>query len=127
MNTLPEVLKSVIEHAEIVTIATCGADGPHLVATWAEYLRALESGGMTLTAPAGGYRMTEKNLQNNARVQVLVGSKGVEGKHGMGTGYRLSGTASIQTSGEHAERARQKYPWARGALVIEVETAEQLL
>lgn len=127
MNTLPDVLKNVLEKAEIIAIATCGEDGPHMVATWADYLRALDSGGTTLAAPAGGYRQTEKNLARNARVQVLVGSKGVEGKHGMGTGYRLSGTGSIQTSGEHAERARQKYPWARGALVIEVEEAEQLL
>ena len=127
MNTLPDILKSLLEKAEIMAVATCSEEGPHMVATWADYVLALYDGGTTLAAPAGGYRQTEKNLARNARVQVLIGSTGVEGKHGMGTGYRLSGTASIQTSGKLAEHARQKYPWARGALVIEVQNAEQLL
>jgi len=45
----------------------------------------------------------------------------------MGTGYRLSGRAEIITEGEFMDLTKSKFPWARAALVITVEKAEQLL
>ena len=83
--------------------------------------------GKTIVSPAGGYSQTEKNLKENDRVELLVGSKQVQGKSGMGTGYRLSGRAKIVTDGKLMELTKSKYSWARGALVIEVDKAEQLL
>jgi hypothetical protein len=45
----------------------------------------------------------------------------------MGTGYRLSGRGEIVTEGKFMDLTKSKYPWARAALVITVEKAEQLM
>ena len=44
-----------------------------------------------------------------------------------GTGYRLTGRAALETEGAFFDQTKAKFPWARGALVIRVEKAEQLL
>ncbi|MCE8425107.1 MAG: hypothetical protein J5U17_04955 [Candidatus Methanoperedens sp.] len=35
--------KEVIDKTEWVAIATCGENGPHMVATWRDYVRALDN------------------------------------------------------------------------------------
>ena len=128
MDTLNSNVKKVIENSEIVTIATNGKNGPHLVATWGEFVKSLDiDDGKTIVIPAGGYLQTEKNLKENDRVELLVGSKQVQGKKGMGTGYRLTGRAEIVTEGVLMDLAKSKFPWAKAALVIEVDNATQLL
>ncbi len=120
--------KEVIEKTEVVCIGTCGKDGPHLVATWGDYIRTIgiQDPG-TIVIPAGGYLKTEENLSTNDRVEVIIASKEVEGTRSMGKGYLFSGRGEIQESGELADRAKSKYPWARGALVIHVEEIKGLL
>jgi hypothetical protein len=128
MKIITEGVKEVIEKAELVTMGTNGENGQHMVATWAEYIRSLDiNDGKTLIVPVGGYHQTENNLAKDDRVELVIGSKLVQGKRGLGTGYRLSGRAKIITSGKLAELTKSKYPWARAALVIEVDNAEQLL
>jgi hypothetical protein len=82
---------------------------------------ALREGGRIIL-PAGHYHETEKNLQRNNRIQVLVASRSVKGSHGPGQGCVLRGTGIIVTEGEVADRAKAVFPWARGALVIEVQS-----
>jgi predicted pyridoxine 5'-phosphate oxidase superfamily flavin-nucleotide-binding protein len=120
--------KEVIEKTEVVCIGTCGKDGPHLVATWGDYIRTIgiQDPG-TIVIPAGGYLKTEENLSTNARVEVIIASKEVEGTHSMGKGFLFSGRGEIQESGELADLAKSKYSWARGALVIYVEEIKGLL
>ena len=128
MNILTSTVKDVIEKSELVAIATNGENGPHLVATWCEFIRSLDiKDGKTIIIPVGGYHQTERNLKDDNRIELLVGSKQVQGKNGPGTGYRLVGRGKIIASGKLAEFTRSKFPWARGALVIEVEKVEQLL
>jgi len=128
MNIINATIKDVIEKTEVVAIATYGENGPHLVATWGDFIKSLDiNDGKTIIIPVGGYHQTEKNLKDDNRIELLVGSKQVQGKNGPGTGYRLIGQAKITTSGEFAELTKAKFPWARGALVIEVEKADQLL
>jgi hypothetical protein len=128
MNIINTTIKDVIEKTEVVAIATYGENGPHLVATWGDFIKSLDiNDGKTIIIPAGGYHQTEKNLNDDNRIELLVGSKQVQGKNGPGTGYRLIGRAEITKSGEFAELTKAKFPWARGALVIEVEKADQLL
>jgi len=67
------------------------------------------------------------NLNRNDKVEVLIASKDVEGTNGPGNGFLLLGRGELQTSGELAEMAKSKYPWARGALVIYVEEIKGLL
>ncbi len=114
--------KEVLEKTEWVAIATSGSDGPHIVATWGDYVRALGiKDGTILTIPAGKYDKTEQNLKKNKRVELLMASKEVQGGHGPGQGCSFIGEGEIQTSGEFAEAAKKKFPWARGALVIRIE------
>jgi len=128
MDILTGSVKRVLEKAEIVTIATRGERGPHLVATWGDFVRSLDvNDGKTIVIPAGGYAQTEKNLARDNQVEVLIGSSQVQGKNSMGTGYRLIGCGEIVTEGELMKLTKSKYSWARAALVIVVEKAEQLL
>jgi len=92
------------------------------VATWGDYVRTMGiQEGDVILIPAGGYRQTEKNLSRNPRVEVLMASKQA------GTGFRQTGRAQVQTDRTWAERVRDVYSWARGALVVHVEGVEQLL
>jgi len=69
----------------VVVIGTCGGDGIYLVATWGDFVRAIGiQDGNKIIIPAGGYQQTEENLKGNNKVQVLIGSKQIEGtpRHG---------------------------------------------
>lgn len=128
MNTINDNIVKVISQTEIVAIATAGADGPHLVATWGEFVTALGvQDGKVILIPAGGYIQTEENLRRNNAVELLVGSRQAQGKNGMGTGYRLTGIGKMVSDGKYLDLVKAKYPWARAALVVEITGVEQLL
>jgi len=113
--------RDVCDATEFVTVITTGDDGPHVVGNWGDYMRVLGIRADTIVLPAGHYRQTERNLEKNNRVQLLVASKKVQGTRGPGQGYLIAGTAEIVSSGEIADAVKSKFPWARGALVIHVE------
>jgi Pyridoxamine 5'-phosphate oxidase len=117
----------VLEATEFVTIVTMGPDGPHVVATWGDYIRKLGVKDDRLSIPAGWYFDTEENLKRDSRIQLLVAARQVQGRMGPGQGYELSGTGTILTEGDEVDRVRGSFPWARGALVIDVEKAEAQL
>ena len=112
--------REVCDATEFVTVVTSGEDGPHVVANWGDYMRALGIGADTLVFPAGRYRQTEQNLLKDRRVQLLVASRRVQGSRGPGQGYLITGTAEIVASGEIADAVKAKFPWARGAMVVHV-------
>lgn len=114
--------KELMDKTEWIAIATCGENGPHVVATWGDYMRALATkDDEVIVIPAGHYNITEENLKKNNRVELLIASKQVEGNYGPGQGCCISGKGEIQTSGNFAQMAKSKFSWARGALVINVE------
>jgi len=113
--------RDVCEATEFITIVTTGDDGPHVVGNWGDYMRTVGIGADTIVLPAGRYRQTEQNLRKNSSIQLLVASGKVQGTHSPGQGYLIVGTAEIVSSGEMADAAKAKFPWARGALVIHVE------
>ncbi len=120
--------KEVIDKTEWIAIATCGDSGPHVVATWGDYVRVLgiKDNGI-IVIPAGHYNTTEENLKKNNRVELLIASKQVQGNYGPGQGCSISGKGEIQTSGKFADMAKSKFSWARGALVITVEKVNMQL
>ncbi len=114
--------KEIMDRTEWVAIATCGENGPHMVATWGDYVRALNvKDNEVIVIPAGHYNITEENLKKNNRVELLIASRQVEGTYGPGQGCCISGTGEILTSGKFAQMAKSKFSWARGALVIKVD------
>ncbi len=124
MGRLEAELEAVIDASEWVAIATTGPDGPHLAATWGDYVRALGVTGETIVIPAGGLRHTEANLAANPRIQLLFASRAVRGASGNpGKGCLVSGRAEMQVTGPVADAVKARFPWARGALVVHVETA----
>jgi len=63
----------------------------------------------------GKYNKTEGNLRENGRVELLIASKQVQASHALGQGCRISGKGELQTTGEFAEAAKEKFPWSRQA------------
>ncbi len=123
MAVIEGVCRQVLEATEFVTIVTQGKDGPHVVATWGDYIRQLGIGSDTLMVPAGHYLQTEANLQRDSRVQVLAASRQVRGSHGLGQGVLVTGNAEVRVEGAEAAAVKEQFPWARGVLVIRAESA----
>jgi predicted pyridoxine 5'-phosphate oxidase superfamily flavin-nucleotide-binding protein len=127
MAIIENACRQTLEATEFVTIVTQGEAGPHVVATWGDYIRALGIDNDTLIIPVGYLRETEANLRRDSRVQVLAASRQVQGTHGPGQGCLLTGTARILSDGDLFTKVKEKFPWARGAMLIRVESAKTQL
>ena len=127
MAKIDGICKEVIEKTEWIAIATTGPDGPHVVATWGDYVRALGSKDDTLLIPVGLMHKTEANLQHDHRVELLCGTRQVQGTRGPGKGCGIVGKAEVQTAGPHFDAVKAKFPWARAAIVVRVEEAKPQL
>jgi hypothetical protein len=115
-------VRAVIDACEWVAIATTGPEGPHLAATWGDYVRALGVNDEVILIPAGGLRQTEANLAANPRIELLFASREVQGSSGgAGKGCLVSGRADVQVTGPAMETVKARFPWARGVLVVRVE------
>ncbi len=123
MAVIEGVCRQVLEATEFVVVVTQGKEGPHVVATWGDYIRRLGIGSDTLMVPAGHYLQTEANLRRDPRVQVLAASRQVQGSRSLGQGVLLTGSAEIRVEGAEAAAVKEKFPWARGVLLIHVESA----
>jgi hypothetical protein len=124
---LDDVIRSLLKATEFLTIVTSGEQGPHVVGNWGHYLRTIGLDGDTIVLPAGRYHQTEANLHKNPRVQVMAASTKVRGSRTPGQGCVLSGRGEVVTSGPVADKVREKFRWARGALLIHVEEAHTQL
>ncbi len=127
MTTFDATARELLEKAEFVAIVTQGTDGPHLVGNWGDYARRIGIDDERIILPAGHYERTEENLKRDSRIQLMAASRAVRGSRGPGQGGVVHGRGSVQTEGELAERAKAVFPWARGALVIDVERCEMQL
>lgn len=119
--------REVMDKTEWVAITSLGSGGPHMVGTWGDYIRSMSmKDDEVITIPARKYNKTEENLRENGHVELLIASKQVQASHALGQGCRTSGKGELQTKGEFAEVAKERFPWARGALVIKVEEVKPL-
>ncbi|MBK7497297.1 MAG: hypothetical protein IPI28_18560 [Candidatus Omnitrophica bacterium] len=76
--------KEVIERSEWVAIATSGPDGPHLVATWGDYVRALGIESDRLFIPVSNYRQTEKSSKEMTASNCCLQAGRSKGSSGRG-------------------------------------------
>ena len=127
MNAIDAFTRDLLEHTEVLTLVTQGPDGPHVVGNWGDYARRLGFDGGRIVLPAGHYHKTEENLRRDNRIQLMAASRAVRGSRGPGQGCVIQGTAGVQTEGEVFDRTRAAFPWARGALVIAVESVQMQL
>ena len=127
MAKIDGICKEVLDKTEWIAITTTGPDGPHAVATWGDYVRALGIKDDTLLIPVGNMRKTEANLKHDNRVELLCGTRQVQGTLGPGKGCGIVGKAEFQTSGPHFDAVKAKFRWARAALVVNVDEAKPQL
>lgn len=122
---LTEKFYDVLKHEGVVSIVSWGATGePHLVNTWNSYLVITDDERILI--PAGGMRVTEKNINENNKVKIALGTREVMGyKDYQGTGFVVEGTAKYLTSGPDFDMMKEKYPFLSRALEITVTSAKQ--
>jgi len=126
MAVIEGVCREVCDATEYVTIVTQGPDGPHLAGHWGSYMRIVDPGDVVVF-PVGRFQRTEQNLRANGRIQVMAASRKVQGSRSPGQGCVIDGSGEIVTTGEYLDLVREKFPWARGALVMRVAaTSTQL-
>ncbi len=122
MAKIEGVCREIMDKAEWISIATTGVDGPHLAATWGDYIRKLGFvNDEMILVPLFGFRTTERNLLSDNRIEVLCTTKLVPSTISLGRGCRIRGKGHIETSGKHFAAARDAFSWARAVLVINVE------
>lgn len=120
-----EKFLEVIKHEGVVSIVTCGADGAHVSNTWNSYLTIVE--GNKILIPAAAMIKTEKNIDQNDKVKLTVGSHEVMGYRYMGTGFLLEGTAKFLREGEYFDMMKEKYSFLTRVLEVTVTSCKQTL
>lgn len=122
---IPKKMLDVLGNEGVVAIATQGDNKPHLVNTWNSYVQVTEEEHLLI--PVGYMNETEENLAKNNHVLVTMGSREVDGKNGPGTGFLVEGKGEIINTGWQFDAVKERFPWARAALVIKPESATQTL
>lgn len=120
-----EKFLEVIKHEGIVSIVTCGSNGAHVSNTWNSYLNIVE--GNKILIPAAAMIETEKNIIENNKVKLTLGSHEVLGYRYMGTGFLIEGTAKFLKDGEHFNMMREKFSFLTRVLEITVTSCKQTL
>jgi len=121
---LPENFYEVLQHEGVVAIISWGKDEPHVVNTWNSYLVVTEDERILI--PAYGMRKTEKNVIENNKVKLTLGSKEVIGfQNYQGTGFLIEGTAAYIESGETYDMMKEKFSFLTRVLEVTVTSIKQ--
>ena len=95
---LSEKFYDVLKEEGVVSIVSWATDEPHIVNTWNSYL--VVTPDERILIPAYAMRKTEKNIHQNNKVKMALGSKNVLGYNDyQGTGFIVEGTAKYIESG----------------------------
>jgi len=123
---LTDKFREVLENEGVVSILSWGGDEPHLVNTWNSYL--VVTPDERILIPAYAMRRTEKNVNQNNKIKIALGSKVVLGyKDYQGTGFAVEGTAKFIESGSEYEMMKEKFSFLTRVLEITVTSAKQML
>ncbi|MBU3130012.1 pyridoxamine 5'-phosphate oxidase family protein [Clostridium tagluense] len=122
---LNEKLLDVISHEGVVAIVTCSNNEAHVANTWNSYINATEDGRLLI--PAAGMIKTQKNIEQNDKIKVTVGSKEIMGYNSLGTGFLIEGTAKFVKSGSEFDMMKEKFSFLNRVLEITVTSAKQTL
>lgn len=123
---LTEKFFEVLKNEGVVSIVSWGADEPHIVNTWNSYI--VVTADERLLIPAYSMRKTEKNINQNSKVKIALGSKEVIGYNNyQGTGFIVEGTAKYIESGSEFDMMKEKFSFLTRVLEISVTSAKQML
>lgn len=117
--------KEVIGKEGVVSIVTCADGEAHVVNTWNSYLVTPDD--KTILIPAWKMRKTEGKVLQNNKVLLTLGSKEVEGRMGLGTGFLLEGTARFLKEGPEFDSMKSKFSFLTRVLEITVTSIKQTL
>ena len=123
---LSEVFFEVLKNEGVVSIVTWGKEEPHIVNTWNSYL--VVTPDERILIPAYAMRKTEKNLTQNNKLKMALGSKNVLGYNNyQGTGFAIEGTGKYLESGSEFEMMKEKFSFLTRVLEVTVTSAKQML
>ncbi len=123
---LTEKFYEVLKNEGVVSIVSWGINEPHIVNTWNSYL--IVTPDERILIPAYAMRRTEKNVGQNSKVKMALGSKEVLGYNDyQGTGFVVEGTAKYIESGSEFDMMKEKFSFLTRVLEITVTSAKQML
>ena len=123
---LTEKFFDVLKKEGVVSIVSWGIDEPHVVNTWNSFLEVTSDERILI--PAYAMRRTEKNVNQNNKIKIALGSKEVLGyKDYQGTGFVIEGTAKYLESGSEFDMMKEKFSFLTRVLEITVTSAKQML
>ncbi len=123
---LTEKFYEVLKNEGVVSIVSWSTGEPHIVNTWNSYL--VVTPDERILIPAYAMRKTEKNVEQNDKVKLALGSKDVLGYNDyQGTGFIVEGTAKYIESGSEFDMMKEKFSFLTRVLEITVESAKQML
>ena len=123
---LSEKFYDVLKEEGVVSIVSCATDEPHIVNTWNSYL--VVTSDERILIPAYAMRKTEKNINQNNKVKIALGSREVLGYNDyQGTGFIVEGTAKYIESGSEFDMMKEKFSFLTRVLEITVSSAKQML
>lgn len=123
---LSEKFHEVLKNEGVVSITSWGIDIPHVVNTWNSYI--VVTTDERLLIPAYAMRRTEKNINQNEKVILTLGSKEVLGYNDyQGTGFLVEGTAKYIESGSEFDMMKEKFSFLTRVLEVTPTSAKQML
>ncbi|APC39672.1 pyridoxamine 5'-phosphate oxidase family protein [Clostridium estertheticum] len=123
---LTEKFFDVLKKEGVVSIVSWGIDEPHVVNTWNSYL--VVTSDERILIPAYAMRRTEKNVNQNNKVKIALGSKEVLGyKDYPGTGFVIEGTAKYLELGSEFDMMKEKFSFLTRVLEVTVTSAKQMI
>jgi hypothetical protein len=123
---LTEKFFDVLKKEGVVSIVSWGIDEPHVINTWNSYINVTSDERILI--PAAGMRKTQKNVEQNNKVKIALGSKEVLGyKDYQGTGFVIEGTAKYLESGSDFDMMKEKFSFLSRVLEVTVTSAKQTI
>lgn len=121
-----EKFKDVLKNEGVVSIVSWGDQDPHIVNTWNSFVIIADENRLLM--PAWAFKRTEKNVLQNPKVKIALGSKNVEGYNQYpGTGFIINGTGRFFDSGAEYDMMKEKFSFLTRVFEVTVESAKQML
>lgn len=121
-----DTFKDVLNYEGVVSIISWSEETPHVTCTWNSYLVLKEEN--QILVPVAGMYSTESDLAINSNLILTLGARQVEGYNGyQGTGFRVLGMGKLINEGSKFEEMKNRFPFLRSVLEIDVVEAKQLL
>lgn len=123
---ITEKFLEVLKNEGVVSIVSMGTGEPHIANTWNSYL--VITPDEKILIPAYAMRKTEKNVNQNNKVKLALGSKNVTGYNDyQGTGFNVEGTAKFYDSGAEYDMMKEKFSFLTRVLEITITSLKQML